>query len=864
MKFTLKPYQEEAVVSALENLEEARTRFHRDGVLSSFSLAATTGSGKTVMAAAAIEALFFGNSDLGFDADPGAVVIWFSDDPNLNEQTRLRLLEASDKLSHSHLVKIEPPFDVPRLEPRKVYFLNAQKLGKNSLLVRGHVEDPSVPRLDLAPIPDLQGRTIWETIGNTINDDDLTVYLILDEAHRGFGKKSISEKPTIVRQLITGQGQQPQIPIVWGISATIEKFQDAMKAAQAVDDRHPLRQVLVDPSVVQESGLVKDSIALHIPDEAGNFDSVLVKRAARTLKESTERWAKYSDEQGLAEPVRPLLILQMPNTPDPDDVGVALDAIFEEYPELGRDQVRHVLGDHDKQQFGSFDVRWIEPQLVEDRTDIRVLIAKDAISTGWDCPRAEVLVSFRVAKDNTAITQLLGRMVRSPLARRVQGDELLNSVDCILPFFDRTTAGNVVKYLTGELSEMPGSKGKKVLIDARTLKQNAAIADDVWQVWDALPSETLPQRGARPTKRLVSLAQELSADGVRANSLKEAESILHTVLDAYSKRYEAQLDEAIEQVWTVEVQVIKGQTGKSGLTYQQFVERADDRAIRSGFEDAKKAFGADIAHSYVDFIIGEGGDDDDELREAYVKVAALSTVKEAREKVDQDANELVAKWLAEHQPAIRQLTDERRQAYEEIRAMAVEPQRTYLSRPRTRLEDFKVVNEDESITEAATATLHLMADEDGDFPLSSLNEWETQIVRAELERANTRGWYRNPPRQASDSVGVSYRDPNGNWRSMHPDFIFFHEIDGTVRASILDPHGFHLDDATMKLRALASFADRHGSEFHRVDALAAVQGKMMRLDMQRADVREAVLLGGQEAEALYSSDFADEYDSILS
>ena len=53
-------------------------------------------------------------------------------------------------------------------------------------------------------------------------------------------------------------------------------------------------------------------------------------------------------------------------------------------------------------------------------------------------------------------------------------------------------------------------------------------------------------------------------------------------------------------------------------------------------------------------------------------------------------------------------------------------------------------------------------------------------------------------------------------------------------------------------------------EFHRVDALAAVHGKMMRHDMQRADVREAVLLGGQEAEALYVSEFADEYDSILS
>ncbi len=101
---------------------------------------------------------------------------------------------------------------------------------------------------------------------------------------------------------------------------------------------------------------------------------------------------------------------------------------------------------------------------------MRVLVAKDAISTGWDCPRAEVLVSFRPAKDHTHITQLLGRMVRNPLARRVPGDERLNSVDCILPFFDRTTAGNVVKFLTGQIDEMPGGGEKKVLIDGCELR----------------------------------------------------------------------------------------------------------------------------------------------------------------------------------------------------------------------------------------------------------------------------------------------------------------------------------------------------------------------------------------------------------
>ena len=860
MKFTLKPYQDDAVAASLANLERARELFHRDGEVSSFSLTAATGAGKTVMAAAAIEALFFGNADFGFDADPGAVVIWFSDDPSLNEQTRMRLLEASDKLTHTHLVRVEPPFDRPRLEPLKVYFLNTQKLGKNSLLTRGHVSDTNQQALDVGPPPDLQGRTIWETIGNTINDDDLTLYVILDEAHRGF-KKGASDKPTIVRQLITGQGVQPPVPVVWGISATIDRFQTAMVDAKATQGRRALNPVIVDPSLVQESGLVKDTIALDIPNEAGNFDSVLVRRAARKLKASTERWAEYAKQQGHPEAVQPLLVLQTPNTPAPDDIGVALDTIFDEYPGLGADQVRHVLGDHDTQRFGAWEVPWIEPQFVQDRTHVRILIAKDAISTGWDCPRAEVLVSFRPAKDNTHITQLLGRMVRNPLARRVQGDDVLNSVECILPFFDRTTAGKVVKYLTGQIDAVDGT-GPRPMVDPRELLSNQSIEGlaEVWAVWDSLPSQTLPQRGARPTKRLVALAQALSADGIRPNSLKEVESELHSVLDAYATRYAKQLDKAVEEVWAVEVQRIAGRTGKKGLTYTEFVERADDRAIRSGFEGAKKAFGADIAQSYVNHLAGEDEGDDDLLREAFVKAAALATVKEAREKIDQDATEITANWFGEHRVAIKGLPDDRRQAYEEIRAMAVHPQRTDLSRPRTRLEDFAVVDDDGQIGEAPVARLHLMADAVGDFPLSSLNEWEQQVVRAELAREGVGGWYRNPPRQATDSLGVAYRDSTGNWRSMHPDFVFFHEVGGQVRASIVDPHSHHLEDAYAKLKALVAFALEYGGHFHRIESLSAVNGQMRVLDLQNVDVCDAVLGHAGSVETLYTSKAGVDYD----
>jgi type III restriction enzyme len=865
VKFTLKDYQEEAVDDVLNNLKRARDNFKGKGEIASFSLTATTGAGKTVMAAAAIEALFWGNETFDFHPDPGAVVLWFSDDPNLNEQTRTRLMQASEKFNYANLVRIEPPFAKPHLDPGKVYFLNTQKLAAKSLLVRGHVESAAEGQEQLTGLaevapPDMQGWTIWETLANTIDADDLTLYLVLDEAHRGFNSSSSRDKPTIVRRLVNGTKARPPIPVVLGISATISHFDNAMAEAEATRNRRALPSVVVDPARVQESGLVKDTLVLDIPDEAGNFDSVLVRRAATKLRDSTERWAAYAADQELVESVQPLLVLQTPNTPDPDEVGVALDTIFAAYPELRSDQVRHVLGDHTKQKFGAWEVDWIEPQRVQDESRVRVLIAKDAISTGWDCPRAEVLVSFRPARDNTHITQLLGRMVRSPLARRVPGDERLNAVDCILPFFDRTTAVKVVRYLTGELEEVPGGE-KKIVIDGRELAPNPNVPDEVWQLWEQLPTQTMPQRGARPVKRLVSLAHALSTDGVRAGAVSEVAKELHTILDTYGTRYADKLRAAVDEVWAVHVKEITGRYGARGLSYQEFVERADDRAIRSGFEAAKKAFGADVAASYVNHLAGPDDDDadDDGLREAYVRAAAFAGVKEVREKVDAEAIELTERLFAEHRVDLKALSDERQQEFEDIRAMATDPQIGVLRRPRTRIEGFSVDVGDE-IVPATVAPWHLMSDEDGNFPLTSLNGWEQQVVAAELTRGNVRGWYRNPSRAAVDSLGIAYRDDDtGNWRSMHPDFVFFHDVGGKIVASIVDPHGHHLDDADMKLRALANFAAKYGDVFYRIDALAEVDGQMKVIDMKQEPVREAVTFGRRSAGDLYRSSIAVDY-----
>jgi hypothetical protein len=862
MKFTLKPYQADAVDDVIQQLARARTLYRDNEVTTSVSLTATTGAGKTVMAAAAIEALFWGSERFDVEPDPGAVVIWFSDDPNLNEQTKDRLREASEKFSYDQLVTIQHPFARVKLEPHKVYFLNTAKLTKTSLLTRGHEDRDNVPFETMSPAarPDLQGWTIWETIANTIEDDGLTVYLILDEAHRGFDSRTTRDKPTIVRRLVNGHDGLPPIPIVWGISATIERFREAMAQADADDSRRALPPIQVDPARVQESGLVKDTIVLDIPNEAGNFDVVLVRRAAEKLRDSSERWERYAKAQKSNEVVKPLLVLQAPNTPDPDQIARSLDEILRVFPELTGDSVRHVFGDHTVQKFGTWEVDWIEPQRVESATNVRVLVAKDAISTGWDCPRAEVMVSFRPAKDQTHITQLLGRMVRNPLARRVPGDERLNSVDCILPFFDRTTAGKVAKFLSGAIDELPEGSGKKVLLDGRELHPNAEIPPAVWDAWDLIPTETLPQRGARPAKRLVSLALALSSDGVRPGAMADAEKTMHAVLDGLAVRYASELKTAMEEIWAVRGLTISGRRRTGKLTYTEFVERADDRAIRVGFEDAKKAFGADIAQSYVNHLAGEDDEDDDGLREAFVKVSGLAIVKAVREQVDREARDLTKTWFDEHRVAIKELPDERQQAYEEIRAAATEPLRGELKRPRTRMEDYAVVDERDQIAIAPVARRHLMADDAGEFPLSSLNAWEYEVVQCELARTSCRAWYRNPPRQAVDSVGVTYRDAVGNWRSMHPDFIFFNEVGGKIEVSIVDPHGHHLDDSLIKLQALARFAAEFGTEFHRIEALAKVGGEMRVLDLQREETRAGIMASDKQPLELYDSDLASAYD----
>jgi len=864
MRYTLKDYQDDAVAEVLARLERAREDWKKWQSPVAFSLTATTGAGKTVMAAAVIEALFDGDAEHEFEPDPGAVVLWFTDDPALNEQTRFRLMAAADRLSSSsRLEVIDNSFNQEKLEPGKVYFLNAQKLGKNSLLVRGapgpDPDDTQQPLTNMPP-PDGRAFTMWDTLRNTIEDENLTLYLILDEAHRGMKRRTRSERnerATIVQRLINGTNGVPPVPIVWGISATVDRFDKAM---EDTDNRTKYPNVVVDAARVQESGLLKDDIRLEFPTDSGQFDTVLLGRATRKVREATRLWTEYAEREGIKEPVVPLLVVQVPNTPPEELLLSAFNTIQDAWPELETEAMAHVFGEHQTIELGGFSVPHISPERVQEEPHIRVLFAKDAISTGWDCPRAEVLVSFRPAKDQTHITQLLGRMVRTPLARRVPGNDVLNSVECVLPHFDRKTATLVADVLRGNTTQgddgtgdTGGGAGRRVLFKPVDMQPNPVIPESVWQAFDRLPSQTLPRKAARPIRRLAALAQSLSRDGLHPQAIKDAYERLCARLDGLAVEYKAKVEEHMDAILEVHGETISaGVSDKTVTRVGSFIEMADERAVEAEYRDARRILTPELAKRYADRI---AGDDDDGLFDAHVKVAALARIAEVPNDLDRIADKLANEWFAEYRKAIKSLSDERQAAYAEIKGMSRDPQQIGIQRPRTRTEE----TEDDEGNLLPTRSLHLMSKENGEFPIYKLNDWEIKVLDSEMADSDFSAWYRNPSRASDDALAIAYRDAQDNWRRMCPDFVFFHGKGNDIRVSIVDPHGHHLADSIYKLQGLANFAAVYGDEFHRIEAVAKMEDETLRvLDLKDNKVRDAIE-AAKDAKSLYAGKEASNY-----
>jgi type III restriction enzyme len=843
MRYELRDYQRDAALEVLKRIRRGRRDWREDGERSSFALSAITGSGKTVIATAVIEALLFGSTDMDTDRDPRLAFLWITDDPALNRQTRIRMEDASELLSSWALPEVDEAFQDEFLAPGRVYFLNTQKLSKSSRLVQSRTN--------------AREFSFWDILRNTIRGDTTDLVLVLDEAHRGM-KRAVDRK-TIVSRLIHGEpGSNPAIPIVWGISATIERFTTAMGE---VTDRTGYPNVTVDIERVRASGLIKDEIGLDQPAEVGTFSTTLLREAVKATLSFEQRWAAYSASE--AEPeVLPVLVVQVPDKANDAKLTELVGTIDAEWPGLGPRAIAHVLGEHVRLTLGSRTVDWVYPESIQTESEVRVVLAKEAISTGWDCPRAEVLYSERPAKDATHIAQIIGRMVRQPLAHRIATDDALNSVTCYLPLFDQKALTTIKDELEGKGPENGQNRvGATVIRAPMVFERNASLDLAVFAFVEALPSIPTPDRTASPLRRARTLARLLADDAggapLFANAGAELTKRLDLRLDGLAAEHAAEVEENVQDLLTTAVARTRINTVGEDLgaeplvvlvaTHARDVARDAQRIIDSLREGVGKSW---FAHR----LAAEPNANRDAVR---VRCAALLRVEKVRAMIEATATDWVKEQLDRFRVQILNTVGATRDAYTRVQEQTTVPETVTVQLRQNE----RAATKDRSGNDLPRFGNHVFSDADGMYP-ADLNEWERTVVASELARDGFVAWYRNPGTTTPASLRIAYQNDEEAWASLQPDFIVVsRRTDGTLGASIVDPHGDYLADARAKLQALAAFAELFGYRFVRIESVTKVEdGSLRVLDLGDPAVRAEVLaFQGGKVTALYQSEHSRPY-----
>lgn len=443
MKVELFPFQKRVLADLRLKVGEAIGGFQRTHSNQVVSFTAPTGAGKTIIMASLIEDIFCGTVD--YPEQPNAIFIWLSDSPQLNEQSKLKIDLKADKIKIGQCVTInEESFNQEILDDGHIYFLNTQKLGKSSNLTKRS---------------DARQYTIWETLANTARDKSDHLYVIIDEAHRGMQGRDAGRATTIMQKFLKGSPEDglAPMPVVIGMSATSARFNALVQGTTSTT-----QYSVVTTDEVRASGLLKDRIVISYPEENnGNKDMAVLQAAADEWKDKWDHWYQYCYEQHYAH-VNPILVIQVQNGTGSNVSATDLDDCVQKVEErcgikFQEGEVVHTFGQTTSVlKINGLNVPYVEPSAIAEDKRIRVVFFKESLSTGWDCPRAETMMSFRHATDATYIAQLLGRMIRTPRQMHIQVDDTLNDVHLYLPYFNEDTVKDVVNELqNAEGGELP-------------------------------------------------------------------------------------------------------------------------------------------------------------------------------------------------------------------------------------------------------------------------------------------------------------------------------------------------------------------------------------------------------------------------
>lgn len=385
MNINLKNYQEKAVGELVVTFKKLLTKEEQKKVC---VFQAPTGSGKTLMTAKFIEEIIreVPEMDLCF--------VWISiGKGELHLQSKHSLERVFGGAPRVSLVEEEFTGGRERIVRNEVVVVNWEKLRSKE-----------------------QETGDWKNIlmkdGEKLNFRDVLsktreqrkVIMIIDESHIG----ATAERTNELRDEINAD-------VILEMSATPRITPDPRDLA-----RGTAGHVFVEPKDVIDEGMIKKELIINekideVTDDDADSQEVVLQAAYKKRLELKKLFEKEKAN------INPLVLVQIPTAEAGEDKIKAVrkfladKGITERKDGIGNGKLAIWLSE---QKSETLD--WVS----EPDNEIEFLIFKQAIDTGWDCPRAHILVKFRESHSETFEIQTVGRILRTPEQKHYASEDL--------------------------------------------------------------------------------------------------------------------------------------------------------------------------------------------------------------------------------------------------------------------------------------------------------------------------------------------------------------------------------------------------------------------------------------------------------
>lgn len=334
-------------------------------------LKSPTGSGKTVMVANLLKKLVKEKKNYKIS------IIWIAP-RKLHVQSKEKIEEIYDDqiLKCSYFEDLQDN----KIDQNEILFFNWDSINQsNNIYIRDNE----------------QNRNLSKVIENT-KDEGNKLILIIDESH--FAAKS-----------------ENSLELIHDLSPDITLEVSATPHVGNLDELCTIRLDHVIKEEMIKNEIIVNREFLKIRDNESSHklsvDEIIINEALKrrsTLKILFEKEDSY---------VNPLLLIQIPDKKS--SIDDKLDVM-----------IRILEENKITEENGKLAI-WLSEEksdtllnIEEENNSVEVLIFKQAISIGWDCPRASILVVFREHKSVEFTIQTIGRIMRMPELKHYQNDDL--------------------------------------------------------------------------------------------------------------------------------------------------------------------------------------------------------------------------------------------------------------------------------------------------------------------------------------------------------------------------------------------------------------------------------------------------------